>query len=138
MSGVIHADQPKDSEDEVIKAEEKMAEMELASLISAEYAAVGLPQSIPSEILLGTLRDGRLRVISPIRVKVIREGDHFILEAIELNEFGFGDNLSEATVDLQHTIAELYLTLVADEEHLGSELHETLESLKRIIKKKSE
>ena len=77
---------------------------------------------VPQQILLGSLRDGRLRVISPIQVKFTYENKHTIAEAIELNEFGFGDNVSEAIADLQRTIAELYFTLEKEQERLGVDL----------------
>jgi hypothetical protein len=77
---------------------------------------------IPEEMLLGSLRDGRLRVISPLKVKISHEGKHAIAEAVELDEFGFGANVSEAIVDLQRTIAELYFTLEKEQKRLGVDL----------------
>ena len=50
------------------------------------------------------------------------EGGKHVVEAPELNEFGFGDNLSEALSDLQAAIAELYFTLETDREQLGPDL----------------
>ena len=71
---------------------------------------------------LGSLRDGRLRVVEPIEVAQMIERDKYVVEAPELNEFGFGDNLSEAIGDLQAAIAELYLTLEAEQDRLGPDL----------------
>ena len=50
------------------------------------------------------------------------EGGKYVVEATDLNEFGFGDNLSGAIVDLQAAIAELYLALEADQKRLGPDL----------------
>ena len=80
---------------------------------------VSLP---PETFTLDSLRDGRLRVVEPIGVLPMFEGGKHVVEAPELNEFGFGDNLSEALSDLQAAIAELYFTLETDREQLGPDL----------------
>ncbi|MDE2059838.1 MAG: hypothetical protein KGL31_04955 [candidate division NC10 bacterium] len=77
---------------------------------------------LPDHIFLGTLRDGRLRVQSPITVKITKENQHVIAEATELDEFGFGVNLSEALRDLQRAIVELYLTLEEGKDRLSPDL----------------
>jgi len=90
--------------------------------IPKEYVYSELALAIPEEVLLGSLRDGRLKVHSPIKVRFTTEGKHSIAEAVEINEFGFGGNISEAIADLQRTIAELYLTLEEEQKHLGKDL----------------
>jgi len=92
------------------------------------------PVVVPGEVLLGSVRDGRLRVYSPIRVKFTQEGQHVIAEAVELNEFGFGNSVSEALTDLQHAIVELYLTLDKEQERLGSDLQDVWEKLQKLIR----
>ena len=82
----------------------------------------GVVASPPEPFTLGSLRDGRLRVVEPIAVAPILEGGKHVFEAPELNEFGFGDNPSEALSDLQAAIAELYFTLEEDQELLGPDL----------------
>ena len=77
---------------------------------------------MPERFALGSLRDGRLRVVESIEVAQMMEGGKYVVEATDLNEFGFGDNLSEAVADLQAAIAELYLTLEADQRQLGPDL----------------
>jgi hypothetical protein len=77
---------------------------------------------LPNHILLSTLRDGSLRVQSPITVKITKENQHVIAEATELDEFGFGANLSEALRNLQRTLVELYFTLEAERDRLGPDL----------------
>ena len=95
----------------------------LTGLIPSEYLDnVSLGPSLPDELLLGFLRDGRLRVRSPIKVKLMTEGEHVVAEAVEFNEFGFGKNLSEALIDLQRAIAELHFTLEQDQDRLGTDL----------------
>ncbi|OGO30066.1 MAG: hypothetical protein A2Z29_06555 [Chloroflexi bacterium RBG_16_56_11] len=77
---------------------------------------------VQKEILLGTLRDVRLKVNLPIRVKFSYENEQVIAEAEEINEFGFGTNSSEALVDLQRAISELYFTLEKEQKRLGMDL----------------
>ena len=81
-----------------------------------------LPPLLPDEFTLGRLRDGRLRVVKPIEVVRTAEDGKCVVEARELNEFGFGDNFSEALADLQAAIAELYFTLEAEQDRLGPDL----------------
>jgi len=95
-----------------------------------------LAPAIPDEALLGSLRDGRLKIHSPIKVRFATEGKHTIAEAVEINEFGFGGNISEAIADLQHTIAELYLTLEEEQDRLGTDLQGVWSVLKKKIHKR--
>lgn len=91
---------------------------------------------LPSHIKLGALRDGRLRVVSPISVNLSTEEQQVIAEAVELNEFGFGANPSEAIMDLQHAIAELYFTLEEEQDRLGKDLLQTWARLQQKICKR--
>ena len=63
--------------------------------------------TLPREFAVDSLLDGRLRVVEPIKAAWREEDEGFVVEAGELNEFGFGDNLPEAVADLQAAIAEL-------------------------------
>ena len=105
----------------------------MTSLTQDEITSEALPQIIPVEILIGSLRDGNLRVVAPLRVKVSREDTSFVLEAVDLNEFGFGDNLSEAIADLQSAIAELYYSLKAEPQRLGPDLQKVWQELRQAI-----
>jgi hypothetical protein len=87
-------------------------------------------------ILLGSLRDGRLRVHSPIKIKFTKEDKHVIAEVVEINEFGFGENPSEAIADLQRTIAELYFTLEKEQDRLGTDLRRVWAVLQEKIHKR--
>ena len=90
---------------------------------------------MPVEFKLGRLRDGRLRVVEPIAVRRMTEADQFVLEAPEINEFGYGDTHSEALADLQAAIAELYFTLDADKERLGTDLQAVYATLVRKLRR---
>ena len=107
----------------------------LRGLVPLDYGATDWPPAVPREVLLGSVRDGRLRVQSPIRVKLTQEGQNIIAKAVEFNEFGFGENPSEALVDLQHAIAELYFTLDKEYDRLGSDLQRVWAKLQKKIHK---
>jgi hypothetical protein len=95
-----------------------------------------LPITLKNEILLGTLRDSRLKIVIPIKVDFLNEKDKIIAEAEEINEFGFGDNRSEALVDLQRAIRELYFTLEKEHRKLGTDLQHVWEVLQKKILKR--
>ena len=77
---------------------------------------------LPTSFSLGTLRDARLRVAKPIQIEQLFEDGHVVMDVPELNEFGFGTNVTEAMLDLQATIVELYFALEAEQERLGPDL----------------
>jgi hypothetical protein len=104
--------------------------------VPLEYIYVDLAPAMPNEILLGSLRDGRLRVASPLQVRLTYEGKHTIAEAIELDEFGFGNNWSEALIDLQRAIVELYFTLEKGQKRLGTDLQRIWNVLQEKILKR--
>ena len=103
--------------------------------MGAEYVhrAASVRPALPDRVLLGSLLDGRLRVVSPIAVNCARENQDIIAEAVELNEFGFGKNLSEAIRDLQAVIVELYFTLEQENNRLGPDLRRVWEILRQKI-----
>lgn len=105
-------------------------------IVSVEYVGSDLAPAVPREVLLGSLRDGRLRVNSPIKIKLMKEDKHIIAEAVDINEFGFGENPSEALADLQHAIAELYFTLEKEQERLGADLQRIWKVLQEKILKR--
>lgn len=79
-------------------------------------------QSVPKQMLLGRLLDGRLRVLEAISIRFSQEEGQVVAEAPELGECGFGANHSEALSDLQRTIAALYFGLSDSRDRLGLEL----------------
>ncbi len=77
---------------------------------------------LPESFRLGTVGDGRLRVREPFSVTCRTEDDHIVMEATEIEEFGFGGNCCDALRDLQATIVELFFTLERESERLGPDL----------------
>lgn len=126
---------PAEQRDLEAVAEQRRFERDpLSHLIAAEYAILGTPAVVvPDEILLGSLRDARLRVRSPLQVRFAKEGQHVIAEAVGLGEFGFGKNPSEALVDLQRAVVELYLTLEQEQDRLGPDLQRTWLKLQEMV-----
>ena len=122
-----HMELNRQSENDVI-LEAGPSMVELGSVVEEAH-------SVPERFALGGLRDGRLRVVEPIEVVQMMEGGKYVVEATDLNEFGFGDNLSEAIVDLQAAIAELYLALEADQKRLGPDLAAVWGILSRKVRK---
>lgn len=88
----------------------------------------------PETVLLGSLRDGRLRISEPIRIKFFKENEDTVAEVEEFNEFGFGKNWCDAMIDLQRAIAELYFALEEEKDNLGPELRNTRQELLRHIR----
>jgi len=88
---------------------------------------------VPGDLLLGSLSDPRLRVVSPIRVRLFLEHDHVVAEAPNLNEFGYGSHISEAVRDIQRAIAQLYLSLEESSTRLGPDLVSTWSTLQCMI-----
>ena len=91
--------------------------------------------AIPAEFALERLDDKRLSVVEPLAVRSTTEAGQVVLEAPEINEFGYGGTLSEAIADLQAAIAELYFTLDADKERLGTDLQTVHATLVRKLRR---
>lgn len=123
------------SDDELVGHQRRFEEIHVSTIVPADIVASLLRPAVPPDILLGSLRDGRLKVVSPITVKLAVEDRHIIAEAVEFNEFGFGNNPSEAVSDLQRAIAELYLTLEQEQNRLGPDLQRVWEKLGQKIQK---
>lgn len=118
---------------EAVAEERRFEWVPLSDLIAAEYAIPGPPVTVvPDEILLGSLRDPRLRVRAALPVKFTKEDQHIIAEAVGLDEFGFGKNTSEALADLQRAVVELYLTLEQEQNRLGPDLQRTWSKLQEM------
>jgi len=93
--------------------------------------------ALPETMLLGALRDPRLRLLAPLTISLERENDDIVAYCEELEEFGFGTHLTEAIEDLQVTIAELYFTLKEENDRLSSNLIRIWDSLRQKIKEVS-
>lgn len=102
------------------------------SAVKDKISSIG--PALPETMLLGALRDPRLRLIAPLTVTFEYENDDIVAYSEELEEFGFGTHLTEAIADLQATIAELYFTLKEENNRLGPELIRTWDGLRQKIK----
>ncbi len=89
--------------------------------------------ALPDKMSIGRLRHVELRIIQPIEVRFSTEDALTIAEAPEFNETGFGGNRSEALVDLQFAIAELYFELKAEQHDLGSDLKTVWDKMSQAI-----
>jgi len=93
--------------------------------------------TLPKTMLLGALRDPRLRVIEPFIITFEREDSNIVAYCEEIEEFGFGTHLTEAIADLQATIVEAYFTLKEENKRLGSNLRKLWDSLRQKVKEVS-
>ena len=70
------------------------------------------PANAQTEVLVGFLRDGRLRVREAILTRIeAGEGGGSVAIVEEFGLSGYGDNPSHAIADLQNQIAALYFSL---------------------------
>ena len=81
------------------------------------------------------LLDSRLRVVEPIAVTWAHEDGTYIAEALEINEYGYGDSVPEAFADLQVSIAELFWGLDEYRDRLGRGLQNVYEVLTRKLRR---
>lgn len=95
-------------------AEMKSARMEDASAqMATPPAGTSANEDTPDSTMnLGTLYDNRFRVKKPIPVEITRGGTLGVVATwVETNEFGDGENESEALKDLAASIKECFLDL---------------------------
>jgi hypothetical protein len=74
------------------------------------------------KISLGTLFDGRFRVLKPIPVTIDRSDEGVAAIWQEIDEFGHADSASAASVELARSLVELYSTLDREQMNLGPDL----------------
>ncbi len=124
-----------EQEVEAVSHEPASRAVPVTHLIGSEYVhePTSLGPIVPDQLLIGSVLDGRLRMVSPIAVKCRKENQDIIAEAVDFNEFGFGKNLSEAIRDLQAAIVELYFTLERESSRLGPDLRRVWEILQQTI-----
>lgn len=94
---------------------------------------VGASEPRPTNILLGTLSQPGFRVLKPIPVQIGSDGETVTAFWREADEFGTGDSVFDACEDLGRTVAELYLSLQADELILGPDLQRVWHLLKEYV-----
>ena len=100
--------------------------------------AAGLPAeplTLPARIKLESLLDDRLRVKEPIDVSVFAAEGFILAEAVDFNEFGYGDDPAAAVLELRYAIADLYFSLEEDKDRLGPGLQTIWETLQAKIAK---
>ena len=83
---------------------------------------------------LGTLFDGRFRVLKAIPVVIETHPDSVAAVWREIDEFGLGNSASAACVELGKSIAELYATLKREERNLGPDLERVWSILKQHVR----
>jgi hypothetical protein len=71
---------------------------------------------------LGTLFDGRFKVIKPIPVKFENNEGQVAALWEEIDEFGTGSSQGGACLELARSVAELYTTLKPEANSLGPDL----------------
>lgn len=115
--------------------DEPLKRLPLFELPTKPIETVG--PTLPSTMLLGTLRNPHLHLIVPLTITFERENNDIVAYCEELEEFGFGTHLTEAIEDLQAAIAELYFTLKEENDRLGSDLARIWDSLHQKTKEVS-
>lgn len=91
-------------------------------LNSAELPRLMGPPVIPDPLSFAPTIHPRLKIKKAFTVHLRRYESGVAAEAPEIEEFGYGANSFEALLDLGKTIAELYLSLDADADHLSDDL----------------
>ena len=76
----------------------------------------------PSKILFGASVAPLLRIRVPIPLEISTEGDSVVAYCADLQEFGYGSNLSEAIDDFGKTLRELFFSLEERKESLSEDL----------------
>lgn len=84
----------------------------------------------PRMILMGLSGDSRLRLRRPIPVSISADGETVTAYVNDVEEFGYGPNLSAALEDLSKTLAQLLFSLAENEQRLGPGLAQTLKVLR--------
>ena len=102
--------------------------------MTEENIAVPIPMSVVLLQCDEALTDeSTLYVREPLTLQMEQEGESYIAKWDELNELGYGMDPIAAVQDIRNTIAELYWTLKADQERLGSDLSKTWQRLSELV-----
>ena len=104
------------------------------TLVEFEVETAQLIVPIQSEaVLFGAISDPMIKVKSPIPLRISREGDTVAVFSPDLEEFGYGQTLSDALDDFAKTVRELYLSLTPRPERLSDYLQGVLEKLQQFL-----
>src|SRR5258706_14594788 len=91
------------------------------------------PHRSPEKLLFGAIQDPTLRIKAPIPVSVTVHDNAVVVQAENLEEFGYGDTLSDALGDLGQTLAELFHSLDKDHKRLRPELATVYDNLRAYL-----
>ena len=80
------------------------------------------PRKPPSHIQFGMLHNRQLRMTRSIPLDIERKKDTVVASWAEIDEFGYGRNISEALDDFGKTVEELFLTLHERQASLSEDL----------------
>jgi hypothetical protein len=80
------------------------------------------PRKPPSRIQFGLLRNRNLRMLRSIPLSIDRKGATVVAAWDEIEEFGYGRNITEALEDFGRTIEELFTTLSEKQQALSEDL----------------
>jgi len=94
----------------------------------------GKGSAVPLRVVIQSLLDRRLSMVEPLTVLIEQEGEFYIAQCEELEEFGYGYDPIDAVDDFRQTVAELYWTLKEEQERLSPGLHRIWERLTQIIR----
>ena len=89
--------------------------------------------ALPRKIQFGAVANQKIRVKQPLSVELKREGESVVAYCADLEEFGYGSNVSEALDDFGSTVAELFQSLVHDEPRLGDDLRRQLQRVRQYL-----
>ena len=91
------------------------------------------PSATPLELQLGTLAHSRLQVRRPFMLKVGRENEHVTVWNADIEEIGYGPDLSAAIGDFQQAVIELYMSLCSDQDRLGPDMTRLWKALQGFV-----
>lgn len=63
------------------------------------------------DLKFGALPDRRLRFKQPLNVRLYKDNGTYIAQCVEIEQFGYGGDSSEALDDLGKTLSEMYFYL---------------------------
>ena len=84
-------------------------------------------------LLLDTLNDERFSVVEPFEVTWYEEGDSVVAVCSDTEDAGCGGSLSEAVVDLQEAMVEVYLALDEQRDNLAPHMRRIYDAFGRNV-----
>ncbi len=87
----------------------------------------------PVLMLYGGRLDWRLRTARPFPVRIYKENDTYVVQCEEIEQFGYGSDMSEALDDFGKTVSEMYFYLADESGNLTDSMSERFSVLSRFI-----